>query len=144
MPRPSTTSSPALAAPTPTMSTTSTSTSCASSSRALLLGVSRERDDVGALEHRRQIRAIGEHGRPHDVREVRTVGIDDVVVPVRLEDSAVGFEVALVGGEAVGAIENGEKIGQQVDQHSTGKHCGRAARSPSATGAPIAGASDAE
>ena len=56
---------------------------------------------------------------------MRTLGVDDVVVPVRLEDLAVGVEVALVGGEAVGAIENGKKIGQQIDQHSTGR--GRAA-----------------
>jgi hypothetical protein len=32
----------------------------------------------------------------------------------------VGGEVALVGGEAIGAIQDGKKIGQQIDQHSTG------------------------
>ena len=57
---------------------------------ALLLGVSRERHHVGALEHRAQIGRDGGYGRPNDVREMRTVGIDDVVVPVRLEDFAVG------------------------------------------------------
>jgi hypothetical protein len=31
------------------------------------------------------------------------------------------FEVALVGGDAIGALQYGEKIRQQVDQHSTGK-----------------------
>src|SRR5437764_2270915 len=49
----------------------------------------------------------------------------------------MGFEVAMIGGDAVGAIEYGEEIWQQVDQHSTGKPPAReAARSPSATGAP--------
>ena len=28
-------------------------------------------------------------------------------------------EVALISGEAIGAVENSEKIRQQVDQHST-------------------------
>jgi hypothetical protein len=51
---------------------------------------------------------------------MRTVRIDDVVVPVGFEKTAVGVEVALVGGDAVGAIENGKEIRQQVDQHSTG------------------------
>jgi hypothetical protein len=37
----------------------------------------------------------------------------------------VGVVVALVGGDAVGAIENGEEIWQQVDQHSTGKRPAR-------------------
>jgi hypothetical protein len=52
----------------------------------------------------------------------------------------VGFEVTVIGGDAVGAIEYGEEIGQQVDQHSTGESPAReAARSPSATGAPQCG-----
>jgi hypothetical protein len=52
----------------------------------------------------------------------------------------VGFEVALVGGDAIGAIEYSEKIRQQVDQHSTGKRpAGKPAQSPSATGAPNCG-----
>ena len=38
----------------------------------------------------------------------------------------MGVEVALVGGDAVGAIENGKEIRQQVDQHSTER--GKAAR----------------
>jgi hypothetical protein len=29
----------------------------------------------------------------------------------------VGVEVPLVGGGAVGAVEDGEEVGQQVDQH---------------------------
>jgi hypothetical protein len=52
----------------------------------------------------------------------------------------VGFEVAMISGDAVGAIEYGEEIRQQVDQHSTGKPPAReAARNPSATGAPQCG-----
>jgi hypothetical protein len=31
----------------------------------------------------------------------------------------MGGEVALVRGEAIGAVENSKKIRQQVDQHST-------------------------
>ena len=41
-------------------------------------------------------------------------------MPVRFKETAMSFEVALVGGDAVGAIEYGEKVWQQVDQHSTG------------------------
>jgi hypothetical protein len=33
----------------------------------------------------------------------------------------VGFEVAMISGDAVGAIEYGEEIRQQVDQHSSRK-----------------------
>src|SRR5262249_51544560 len=38
---------------------------------------------------------------------------------VRLEDFSVFAVVALIGGEAVGAIQNSKEIGQQIDQHST-------------------------
>ncbi len=76
-----------------------------------------ECDDVGASEHRVQVGAIGGDGRAHDLVEVRAVGVDDVVVPVRGEQRPVRLEVALVGGDAILALENGEEIGQQVDQH---------------------------
>ena len=106
-------------------------------SAALLLGGSGERDHIGPLKHLLQIGAIGERGRSYDVAEVWPFGIDDVVLPVRLEETTVGFEVAVIGGDAIGAMEYGEEIGQQVDQHSTGEPPAReAARSPSATGAP--------
>jgi hypothetical protein len=49
---------------------------------------------------------------------MRTVRIDYVVVPVWLEKTTVGLKVALVGGDAIRAIEYSEKIRQQVDQHS--------------------------
>jgi hypothetical protein len=62
------------------------------------------------LEHRPQIRAWRVDRGARDVREVRTIRIDDVVLPVRLEDLAMCGELALVGGEAIGAIENSEKI----------------------------------
>ncbi len=78
---------------------------------ALLLGVACERHHIGALEHRPQIRTRRGDGRSHDVHVVRTVGIDHIIVPVRLEDLAVTVEVALVGGLSVGAIENGEEVG---------------------------------
>ena len=126
MPRPSTTSSPAFAAPTPTMRTTSTSQS--------MSRISRQCCSVARASATTSVRAsIADtsswpaiDGRADDVDEVRPFGIDDVVLPVGLENPSVVVEVALVGGEAVGALENGEEIRQQVDQHSTGR--GRAAR----------------
>ena len=57
--------------------------------------------------------------------------MDDVVVPVGFEDFSVGGEVTLGGGESVGDIENGEKIGQQVDQHSPRARGGRERRGDS-------------
>ena len=84
---------------------------------ALLFGVAGERDDVGALEHRAEIDAARAVRQSDDVQEVRTCRVDDVVVPVGFEEAAVGGEVALVGGDAVGAVENGEEIRQQIDQH---------------------------
>ena len=84
---------------------------------ALLFGFPRQRHDVGTREHLRQISAIRMHRRPRDLGKVRAIGIDDVVVPVRLEKLAVTGEVALVSGEAIGAIKNCEEVRQQVDQH---------------------------
>ena len=144
MPAPSTTSSPAFAAPTPTMSTTSYVGVLLEQAPTPLFGRSCKGDDVRALEHRAQIGAIGQSRRADDVTEMRAVGVNDVVVPVRLEDSAVGFEVALVGGDAIGAIEYSEKIRQQVDQHSTGKRPpGDQRRAHQRRGRRIAGATDA-
>ena len=68
---------------------------------------------------------------------MRAFRIDNVVLPVRLEKSAVGLEVTLVGGDAVGAIENSEEIWQQVDQHSTGSDLREGSVEPvTRTGAP--------
>ena len=41
-------------------------------------------------------------------------------------------EVALVGGEAIVAVENREEIGQQIDQHSTRVRVGGASRNSDA------------
>src|SRR5262247_2386321 len=58
-------------------------------SAALLLGRSGERDHIGPLEHLLQIGAIGESRCPNDVAEVRPLGVDDVVLPVRLEETTM-------------------------------------------------------
>ena len=76
----------------------------------MLCGRAGERHDVGPLEHGAQVRTIGKRGELHDVTKVGTVGIEDVVVPVRLEETSVGFEVAMVGGDAISAIEYSKKI----------------------------------
>ena len=83
----------------------------------LLFRRARERDDIGAAEHRAQILAIGAHRVTNDFLEVRTGGLDDVVVPVRLEQRTMRFEVPVVCGGRVRALQYREKIGQQVDQH---------------------------
>src|SRR3712207_8252015 len=62
--------------------------------------------------------------------EVRAVGVDDVVVPVRGEERPVLLEVPAVRREAGGrgaAPEHAQEVGQQVDQHGRGG--GRATRS---------------
>jgi hypothetical protein len=41
-------------------------------------------------------------------------------------------EVTLISGEAIGAIQNSKKIGQQIDQHSTGRGEGDAIRTSDA------------
>ncbi|MDQ2668382.1 MAG: hypothetical protein M3Z05_20660 [Gemmatimonadota bacterium] len=113
--------------------------------RALLFGRAGQRDHVSAFEHLPKIGAIREGGRAHDISEVGTIAVDNVILPVRLENSAVGLKVALVGGDSVGAIENGEKIWQQVDQHSAGSDLREAVRNPSHVREhPVAGALDAE
>jgi hypothetical protein len=51
---------------------------------------------------------------------MRTFRVDDVVVPVCLQQSPVGGVVSLVGGYPVGALQDCEEIGQQVDEHVPG------------------------
>jgi hypothetical protein len=53
----------------------------------------------------------------YDISKVRSVGIDDVIIPVRFEEATMRGEVAVVSGGSVGAIEDGKKIWQQVDEH---------------------------
>ncbi len=111
---------------------------------APLFSGSRKCDNVSPLEHVPQVGAIGQRRGANDVTEVRAVGVNDVIVPVGLEDSAVGFVVALVGGDAIRAIKYSEKIRQQVDQHSTGKRpAGNQRRAHQRRGRRIAGATDA-
>ena len=43
-------------------------------------------------------------------RASETIRVKDVVVPVRLEETSVGFEVAKVGGDAISAIEYSEEV----------------------------------
>src|SRR5882672_7259244 len=64
----------------------------------LLLARASERDDVRSLEHRAEVGATRADRRSNDLHEVRTVRIDDVIMPVRFENSAMGGEVTLVGG----------------------------------------------
>jgi hypothetical protein len=99
--------------------------------RALLLGRACERNDVGTLEHLPKIGPIGKDSGANDVGEMGPIAVNDVILPIRLENSTVGLKVALVSGDSVGAIENGEKIGQQVDQHSAGSDLREALRDPS-------------
>ena len=87
---------------------------------ALLLGRACKRHDIGTVQHRAEIAALCQDRRTRDLQEMGAVRIYDVIVPVRCEKLAVGREVSLVGGEAVGAVEDSKKIGQQVDQHATG------------------------
>jgi hypothetical protein len=82
-----------------------------------MLGIARQRDDIGALQHCAEITPVRVHRRVYDITKVRTFGIDDVIVPVCLEKTAVRGEVAVVGSGSVSAIENGKEIWQQVDQH---------------------------
>ena len=77
---------------------------------ALFFSGSGERDDVGSLEHRAEIGAIGKRGELHYVPEMRTVGIENVVVPVGFEETTVCFEVPEIGSDAISAIEYREKI----------------------------------
>src|SRR6185369_9351470 len=51
-----------------------------------------KRDDIRALEHLEQVCSVGQCRRAHDVCEVRTVGVYDVILPVVLEYSAVGLK----------------------------------------------------
>jgi hypothetical protein len=84
---------------------------------APLLGGPREGDDVGPGEHRTQVGAGSVDCPLDDVAEMWTFRVDDVIVPVCLQQPPVGGVVALVGCDPVGALENGEEIREQVDQH---------------------------
>ena len=51
---------------------------------ALLFGLAGKGDDISPLEHRPEVSPVGHGRRSHDVRKMRTVGVEDVIVPVRL------------------------------------------------------------
>jgi hypothetical protein len=113
--------------------------------RAPLLSGACERDHVSAFEHLAKVGSIGQRGGANDVGEVWSIAVNNVVLPVRLEDSAVSLKVALIGGDPVGAIENGKKIGQQVDQHSAGSDPREVLQDPShVRERRVVGALDAE
>ena len=70
-----------------------------------------------ALQHRSEIGPVGANRRACDVGEMRTIRVEHVVVPVRLEQTAVGGEVAAVGGDGIGSGEECEKVWKEIDQH---------------------------
>jgi hypothetical protein len=41
---------------------------------------------------------------------MRTVRVEDVVVPIGFEETTVGFKVSMIGSDAISAIENGKKV----------------------------------
>ena len=84
---------------------------------ALALGESSKGDHIDACEHRAEVIAVGVRGGANYFLEVRSLGVQDVVCPVRLENSAVRFEVAQVSSDAISAVYDSKEIWKQVDQH---------------------------
>jgi hypothetical protein len=41
---------------------------------------------------------------------VRAVRVENVVVPIRLEEASVSFEVAVIGCDAIIAVKYGKKV----------------------------------
>ena len=101
---------------------------------ALVFSVSRESDDVHPLEHRAQISPSCKSSRSDYFREMRAIRLDDVVRPVGFEETAVVVEVAEICRDAIGAVQDCEEVGQQVDQHQQpgSRYGGSAARSKDA------------
>jgi hypothetical protein len=48
---------------------------------------------------------------------MRTVRVEDVVVPVGLEERTVSIEVAKIGSNPIRAVQNREEIRNQIDEH---------------------------
>ena len=67
-------------------------------SSTTLLGVTRERENVSAFKHRTEITAIRVYRCVYNILKMWPFWIDDVVVPVRLEQAMVRGEVMFVGG----------------------------------------------
>lgn len=78
--------------------------------------------DVDSVEHVPQVVTRRMYRGANYLVEVRSFGIEHVVDPVRLEDPAVRFVVLEVGGDAISAVEDGEKVGNQIDQHRPRKY----------------------
>jgi hypothetical protein len=74
-------------------------------------------DNIGAGEHRTEVGPGGVDRSLDDIAEMRPIGVDDVVMPVGLQQAPVGVEVPLVSGDPVDALENREEIREQVDEH---------------------------
>jgi hypothetical protein len=84
---------------------------------ALIFGITSEGNNVHSLEHRAEISASGKRSGFYDFGEMRAVWLDDVVGPVCFEETTVVVEVAEICRDAIGAVQDCEEIGQQVDQH---------------------------
>ncbi len=89
----------------------------------LVLGVSGQRHHVHPLEHCAEIHSSSERGGLHHLGEMRTIGLYDVIRPVGFEETAVVVEVAVICRDAIGAVQDCEEIGQQVDQHQQPGSC---------------------
>ena len=73
---------------------------------AAAFSLARQRDHVDPLDHRAEIDARRVYGGFDDLVEVRTGRIDYVIVPVRLENRSVGFEVAEIRGGGISTVVN--------------------------------------
>jgi hypothetical protein len=90
---------------------------CIENAAALSLGQPCECEHVNALQHGAEVIAIGVGCSANYLLEVRPVGVEDVVGPVRPEYPPVRFEVSHVCSDAICAVDDSEKIWEQVDQH---------------------------
>src|SRR5690606_25426898 len=95
------------------------------------IDVAVDRDQVGAsgeylvcspgnvvlLEHRVQIGAIGLDRRAHDVQKVGPVGIENVVMPIGIQETAMRLVVRAIGSDSIGALQYGEKVRNEIDEH---------------------------
>src|SRR5687767_3010888 len=69
-----------------------------------------ERHHISALDHRPQVGSIGQRSQLHYGSELGTVRVENVVVPVRFQKSPMSLEVAVVGCDAISAIQYGKKV----------------------------------
>jgi hypothetical protein len=76
-----------------------------------------QRDDVGAGEQCVEVVAVGVDRCANDFVEMWTLRLEDVVVPVRSEKGTMPIEVRVIRVNAVGAVQDGEEIWKEVDDH---------------------------